>query len=79
MDSVSLRNKFVSKLKFPSLYEIIDQHDINLDEVYKKVAKSEASKKKVDNSSESMAESFLSDNQSLHNDTNACIQWTTGA
>ena len=71
--------KSAIEIKFPALYEIIDLHDINLDEVYKKVAKSATSKKKVDNSSESVAASFVNDSQSLHNDRNAFIQWTSGA
>ena len=66
------------EIKFPSLHEIIDMHNINLDKVYKKVAKSATSKKKVHNSSESVAASFVNVNQSLHNDRNGSIQWTSG-
>ena len=50
--------KSAIEIKFPSLHEIINLHDINLDEVYKKNAKSATSKKKVDNLSESMAASL---------------------
>ena len=59
--------------------KIIDVHNINLDEVYKKIAKNATSKKKVNNSSEIVAASFFHDNQSLHSDRNSSIQWTAGA
>ena len=69
--------KSAIKIKFPELYQLIDLHDINLDEVYKKVSKSATSKKKIDNSSESVAASFVYDNQSLHDGRNSFIQWTS--
>ena len=59
------------EIKFRDLCQLIDLHDIKLDEVYKKVAKSLTSKKKIDYSSKSVAASFVLDNQSLHDGRNS--------
>ena len=63
----------------PTLYQLVDVHDMGLDKLDQQIVKHGTVKKKSEIPPGNAAACFISDDYSRYDDQSASMQWTAGA